>query len=224
MQHALGSELRAHTSRDAARGSGCSRCGEAGSTGAFLARRVLRPRHESRRHRLSSSTISATGSPTSIAVTGQHVRHRPPFVNRPWVASAAGREAMLGTDARLRALRPDGVAGRARRVPPDSGVRRDHDSGRAEVRARDQARRVGSNPRGVGGASLPGGRPHPPLVPGRPVVERRSSFRRFRMRPRGAGAVHRRVLEDGARRGSGDGSRETGMTAGDRRWRPPATG
>ena len=28
---------------------------------------------------------------------GQHVRHRPPFVNRPWVASAAGREAMLGT-------------------------------------------------------------------------------------------------------------------------------
>ena len=28
---------------------------------------------------------------------GQHVRHRPPFVNRPWVATAAGREAMLGT-------------------------------------------------------------------------------------------------------------------------------
>lgn len=27
----------------------------------------------------------------------QHVRHRPPFVNRPWVASDAGREAMLGT-------------------------------------------------------------------------------------------------------------------------------
>ena len=27
----------------------------------------------------------------------QHVRHRPPFVNRPWVATAAGREAMLGT-------------------------------------------------------------------------------------------------------------------------------
>ena len=28
---------------------------------------------------------------------GQHVRHRPPFVNRPWVASDAGRKAMLGT-------------------------------------------------------------------------------------------------------------------------------
>ena len=29
---------------------------------------------------------------------GQHVRHRPPFVSRPWVASDAGREAMLGTE------------------------------------------------------------------------------------------------------------------------------
>ena len=28
---------------------------------------------------------------------GQHVRHRPPFVNRPWVVSDTGREAMLGT-------------------------------------------------------------------------------------------------------------------------------
>ena len=28
---------------------------------------------------------------------GQHVRHRPPFVNRPWVVSDAGRTAMLGT-------------------------------------------------------------------------------------------------------------------------------
>ena len=28
---------------------------------------------------------------------GQHVRHRPPFVNRPWVASDAGRTAMLGS-------------------------------------------------------------------------------------------------------------------------------
>lgn len=27
---------------------------------------------------------------------GQHVRHRPPFVNRPWAASAAGREGMIG--------------------------------------------------------------------------------------------------------------------------------
>ena len=29
---------------------------------------------------------------------GQHVRHRPPFVNRPWVVSDVGREAMLGTE------------------------------------------------------------------------------------------------------------------------------
>ena len=27
----------------------------------------------------------------------QHVRHRPPFVNRPWVASDTERKAMLGT-------------------------------------------------------------------------------------------------------------------------------
>ena len=28
---------------------------------------------------------------------GQHVRHHPPFANRPWVVSEAGRKAMLGT-------------------------------------------------------------------------------------------------------------------------------
>ncbi|BES69241.1 DUF3565 domain-containing protein [Marinobacter nanhaiticus D15-8W] len=27
---------------------------------------------------------------------GQHVRHRPPFVNRPWVTTAAGRKGRLG--------------------------------------------------------------------------------------------------------------------------------
>ena len=27
---------------------------------------------------------------------GQHTRHRPPFVSRPWVVSEAGRKAMLG--------------------------------------------------------------------------------------------------------------------------------
>ncbi len=26
----------------------------------------------------------------------QHVRHNPPFVNRPWVETEAGRESMLG--------------------------------------------------------------------------------------------------------------------------------
>lgn len=51
---------------------------------------------------------------------GQHMRHRPPFVNRPWVASEAGRKAMLGTE--LDCLRcdrmewPDGYAA-FRRTP-----------------------------------------------------------------------------------------------------------
>ena len=27
----------------------------------------------------------------------QHVRHHPPFVNRPWVTTRPGRESMLGT-------------------------------------------------------------------------------------------------------------------------------
>ncbi len=27
---------------------------------------------------------------------GQHVRHHPPFVNRPWVINEEGREGMLG--------------------------------------------------------------------------------------------------------------------------------
>lgn len=26
----------------------------------------------------------------------QHVRHQPPFINRPWVVTEAGREAKLG--------------------------------------------------------------------------------------------------------------------------------
>ena len=26
----------------------------------------------------------------------QHVRHNPPFVNRPWVITGAGRDSMLG--------------------------------------------------------------------------------------------------------------------------------
>ena len=29
---------------------------------------------------------------------GQHVRHRPPFVDRPWTETEAGRHAMLGTE------------------------------------------------------------------------------------------------------------------------------
>lgn len=27
---------------------------------------------------------------------GQHVRHKPPFINRPWVLSEAGRRSHLG--------------------------------------------------------------------------------------------------------------------------------
>ena len=51
---------------------------------------------------------------------GQHVRHRPPFVNRPWVVSDTGRETMLGTE--LDCVRcdrmewPDGLAA-YRRTP-----------------------------------------------------------------------------------------------------------
>jgi hypothetical protein len=28
---------------------------------------------------------------------GQHVRHQPPFTNRPWVLTATGRDRYLGT-------------------------------------------------------------------------------------------------------------------------------
>lgn len=28
----------------------------------------------------------------------QHVRHEPPFINRPWVVTPEGREAWLGTE------------------------------------------------------------------------------------------------------------------------------
>lgn len=27
----------------------------------------------------------------------QHVRHRPPWIERPWVTTASGRESMLGS-------------------------------------------------------------------------------------------------------------------------------
>ena len=50
----------------------------------------------------------------------QHVRHRPPFVSRPWVVSDAGREAMLGTELECvscdRMEWPDGLAA-YRRTP-----------------------------------------------------------------------------------------------------------
>jgi tellurite resistance-related uncharacterized protein len=38
------------------------------------------------------------GDPIALLECGhpQHVRHRPPFINRPWVMTAEGRRAMLG--------------------------------------------------------------------------------------------------------------------------------
>jgi hypothetical protein len=41
----------------------------------------------------------------------QHVRHDPPWINRPWVATSEGRERMLG--ARLNCVKCDAGA------PPD---------------------------------------------------------------------------------------------------------
>ena len=66
---------------------------------------------------------------------GQHVRHRPPFVSRPWVTTESGRESMLG--AELDCVRcdrmewPDGLAA-YRRTPEfdettiPAGLRSEH--------------------------------------------------------------------------------------------------
>ena len=77
----------------------------------------------------------------------QHVRHDPPFTNRPWTQTAAGREQMLGTEFTcLKCTRlevPDGLVGYnatpwfdAETVP--AGLTRDHSTkagvwGRIEV-------------------------------------------------------------------------------------------
>ena len=70
---------------------------------------------------------------------GQHVRHRPPFVSRPWVVSDAGRAGMLGSA--LDCVRcdrmewPDGLVP-YRRTPEfdetstPAGLRRDHSTKR----------------------------------------------------------------------------------------------
>ena len=70
---------------------------------------------------------------------GQHVRHRPPFINRPWVATAPGREARLGTE--LSCVRcdcmewPEGLAA-YRRTPEfdektaPAGLQRKHNTRR----------------------------------------------------------------------------------------------
>jgi len=45
---------------------------------------------------------------------GQHVRHQPPFINRPWVVTETGRSAMLGTE--LNCVRCD------RNEPPNEDI------------------------------------------------------------------------------------------------------
>ena len=74
--------------------------------------------------------------------------------------------------ARLRTLRSHGVAGGACRVSADAGVRRDDDSGRAEVRACHEARRVGADSRGVRGVAVSRRCTGPAVVPYRAELER----------------------------------------------------
>ena len=52
-----------------------------------------------KRHIVSFGSDEA-GDPIAHLDCGhpQHVRHKPPFVNRPWVTSEAGRNAMLGSE------------------------------------------------------------------------------------------------------------------------------
>lgn len=66
---------------------------------------------------------------------GQHVRHRPPFITRPWVVTAAGREEKLGTtlDCVLcdRMEWPEGLAAYRRTMQFDqnsvpAGLKRKH--------------------------------------------------------------------------------------------------
>ena len=151
---------------------------------------------------------------------GQHVRHRPPFVNRPWVVSDTGREAMLGTGLDCvccdRMEWPDGLVA-YRRTPEfdetttPAGLKSEHATKRGVWARITREFRC---------APLSGGCSDSLLLPSRPVVERgdRSAGSASRG-ARGAGAVLRRVLADGAVR---RGLRETGITVGDRGWRPPA--
>lgn len=59
--------------------------------------------------------LDAEGDWVAELVCGhdQHVRHRPPWIERPWVVSAAGRASMLGTVLECRKC--------------DLGAPRDHD-------------------------------------------------------------------------------------------------
>ena len=104
---------------------------------------------------------------------------------RPWTThapSAALCEPPVGGErsraesharrrARLPTLRADGVALRVRRLSPDAGVQRGHGPCRAHVGARHETRRMGSDPRAVGGVAVPRQRTHQPLLPGGGVGE-----------------------------------------------------
>ncbi|WP_437652424.1 DUF3565 domain-containing protein [Sorangium sp. So ce1182] len=66
---------------------------------------------------------------------GQHVRHQPPFLTRPWVITPEGRASMLGTELDCvrcdRLELPDGLVAYKRTAEFDEGtipggLRRDH--------------------------------------------------------------------------------------------------
>ena len=50
---------------------------------------------------------------------GQHVRHDPPWINRPWVLTPEGRAAVLGAVLDCRKCDTGAPAGRADRLPDD---------------------------------------------------------------------------------------------------------
>jgi|SRR5690242_16954077 len=47
---------------------------------------------------IKAFALDREGEPIAILVCGhpQHVRHKPPFINRPWVESEEGRNEMIG--------------------------------------------------------------------------------------------------------------------------------
>lgn len=44
----------------------------------------------------------------------QHVRHHPPWINRPWVTTETGRQRMLGYSLRCKRCPEDRQSGRVR--------------------------------------------------------------------------------------------------------------
>ncbi|WP_437814977.1 DUF3565 domain-containing protein [Sorangium sp. So ce1078] len=57
---------------------------------------------------------------------GQHVRHKPPFLSRPWVLTSEDRDAMLGTELDCvrcdRLEMPDGLSAYKRTAEFDEGT------------------------------------------------------------------------------------------------------